>query len=144
VDETTQVLAESHRNLDQLRRSRQIVYSITSILPETMDAEALLNLARTHWQIEDRLVIVRSTYPPALCQRRKTQDPQFLICVEDDSLFFGHPVPFADAAGKRYRPTFVAGAKDRSIAGASVRREDPRLQILSKAPNLVTSQQNSC
>ena len=51
--------------------SLQIVYAITSIPPEAMDAEALLALARAHWQIENRLFRVRDgTFAEDACRVR--------------------------------------------------------------------------
>jgi hypothetical protein len=47
------------------RCSRQVVYAIPRSPPEAMDAQALLGLARAHWQIENRLFRVRSGNAPA-------------------------------------------------------------------------------
>ncbi|WP_085462682.1 transposase [Mesorhizobium australicum] len=59
------------------RCSRQIVYAITSIPPEAMDAEALLALARAHWQIENRLFRVRDgAFAEDACRVRPEARPR--------------------------------------------------------------------
>jgi hypothetical protein len=59
--------------------SLQIAYAITSIPPEAVDAEALLDLARAHWQIENRLFRVRDgTFAEDACRVRSGSAPAAL------------------------------------------------------------------
>ena len=39
--------------------TREVIYAITSLPADKLDAKALLQLARDHWQIENRLFHVR-------------------------------------------------------------------------------------
>jgi hypothetical protein len=69
------------------RCQRQVVYAITSIPPEAMDAEALLALARAHWQVENRLFRVRDgTFAEDACRVRTGNAPQTLAHLRDASL----------------------------------------------------------
>ena len=44
--------------------SHQIIYAITSIPADILDAAGLLALSRAHWQIENRLFRVRTCQAP--------------------------------------------------------------------------------
>lgn len=69
------------------RCSRQLVYAITSIPPETIDAAGLLELARAHWQIENRLFRVRDgTFSEDACRVRTGNAPAALAHLRDASL----------------------------------------------------------
>lgn len=69
------------------RCSRQLIYAITSIPPEAMDAEALLALARAHWQVENRLFRVRDgTFAEDACRVRTGNAPTALAHLRDASL----------------------------------------------------------
>lgn len=69
------------------RCSRQIVYAITSIPPETIDAEAMLALARAHWQVENRLFRVRDgAFAEDACRVRTGNAPAALAHLRDASL----------------------------------------------------------
>jgi hypothetical protein len=69
------------------RCQRQIVYAITSIAPDKIDAEALLALARAHWQIENRLFRVRDgTFAEDACRVRSGNAPAALAHLRDASL----------------------------------------------------------
>lgn len=69
------------------RCSRQIVYAITSIPPEAIDAQALLELARAHWQVENRLFRVRDgTFAEDACRVRTGNAPGALAHLRDASL----------------------------------------------------------
>lgn len=58
------------------RCQRQIVYAITSLPPEAIDAEGLLELARAHWQVENRLFHVRDrTFAEDACRVRTGSAP---------------------------------------------------------------------
>lgn len=83
------------------RCSRQVVYAITSIAPEAMDAEALLDLARAHWQIENRLFRVRDgTFAEDACRVCSGNAPQLsricamlpsLLCENAPEAFAANP-----------------------------------------------------
>ena len=80
------VRLERRRELKD-RCSRQVVYAITSIPPEAMDAEALLHLARAHWQIENRLFRVRDgTFAEDACRVRSGNAPAALAHLRDGCL----------------------------------------------------------
>jgi len=69
------------------RCSRQVVYAITSIPPELMDAEALLALARAHRQIDNRLFRVRDgTFAEDACRVRTRNAPAALAHLRNASL----------------------------------------------------------
>lgn len=69
------------------RCQRQVVYAITSIPPEAADAEALLALARAHWQVENRLFRVRDgTFAEDACRVRTGNAPHTLAHLRDASL----------------------------------------------------------
>lgn len=69
------------------RCSRQIVYAITSIPPEAIDAAGLLALARAHWQVENRLFRVRDgTFAEDACRVRTGSAPAALAHLRDASL----------------------------------------------------------
>jgi hypothetical protein len=69
------------------RCQRQIVYAITSIPPEAMDEQALLALARAHWQVENRLFRVRDgTFAEDACRVRSGNAPQALAHLRDATL----------------------------------------------------------
>ncbi len=63
---------------------RQVIYAITSIPTEQMDAKALLDMARAHWQIENRLFHVRDvTFKEDACRVRSGNAPQALTHIRD-------------------------------------------------------------
>lgn len=69
------------------RCSRQIVYAITSIPPPMLDAAGLLQLARDHWQVENRLFRVRDgTFAEDACRVRTGNAPAALAHLRDASL----------------------------------------------------------
>lgn len=69
------------------RCSRQIVYAITSIPPNRLDAAQLLQLARDHWQIENRLFRVRDgTFAEDACRVRTGNAPAALSHLRDATL----------------------------------------------------------
>lgn len=64
--------------------SRQIIYAITSIPADILDAAGLLALSRAHWQIENRLFRVRDgTFAEDACRVRTGQAPQALAHLRD-------------------------------------------------------------
>ena len=67
--------------------SRQVIYAITSVPAERMDAAGLLQLARDHWQIENRLFRVRDgTFAEDACRVRSGSAPQALAHLRDGAL----------------------------------------------------------
>src|SRR5690606_3074444 len=69
------------------RCQRQIVYAITSLPPEAIDAEGLLELARAHWQVENRLFHVRDrTFAEDACRVRTGSAPAALAHLRNASL----------------------------------------------------------
>jgi hypothetical protein len=78
--------------LERLRESktvcsRQIIYAITSLKPEALEATALLRLARAHWQIENKLFRVRDgTFDEDACRVRSGNAPAALAHIRDAAL----------------------------------------------------------
>ncbi|MBZ0161240.1 MAG: ISAs1 family transposase [Notoacmeibacter sp.] len=69
------------------RCQRQVVYAITSLPPDACNAEALLALARAHWQIENRLFRVRDgTFAEDAGRVRTGSAPNALAHLRDASL----------------------------------------------------------
>lgn len=67
--------------------SRQVVYAITSLDAGMLDAAALLQLARDHWQIENRLFRVRDgTFAEDACRVRSGRAPEALAHIRDAAL----------------------------------------------------------
>jgi len=67
--------------------SRQIIYAITSIPEERMNAAQLLALARAHWLIENQLFHVRDvTFKEDACRVRSGKAPQALAHIRDAAL----------------------------------------------------------
>lgn len=83
--------------------SRQIIYAVTSIPPDAMDARAMLTLARDHWQIENRLFRVRDgTFAEDACRVRSGNAPVALAHIRDAALSLIrrrklHPKPAREA-----------------------------------------------
>lgn len=69
------------------RCQKQVIYAITSLSPERHSAERLLQLARDHWQIENRLFHVRDvTFMEDACRVRTGNAPKALAHLRDASL----------------------------------------------------------
>jgi hypothetical protein len=80
------VRIERRRELKD-RCSRQVVYALTSIPPDRIDAVGLLDLARAHWQVENRLFRVRDgTFAEDQCRVRTGNAPAALAHLRDASL----------------------------------------------------------
>lgn len=64
--------------------TRQVVYAITSLRAEQADAATLLQIARAHWGIENRLFGVRDgTFGEDRCRVRTGSAPQTLAHLRD-------------------------------------------------------------
>jgi hypothetical protein len=88
---------------------RQVVYAITSIPEPRLDAEGLLDLARAHWQIENRLFRVRDgTFAEDLCRVRTGAAPQALAHLRDATLAL---IRRRSLAPKPAREAFAANPK---------------------------------
>lgn len=91
------------------RCQRQVVYAITSIAPEAMDAKALLELARAHWQIENSLFRVRDgTFAEDACRVRTGNAPAALAHLRDATLTL---IRKRNLKPKPARETFAANPK---------------------------------
>jgi predicted transposase YbfD/YdcC len=66
---------------------RQVIYAITSLPKETADAARLLDLARAHWQVENRLFHVKDrTFAEDACRVRSGNAPAALSHIRDRAL----------------------------------------------------------
>ena len=89
--------------------TRQIVYAITSLPPETAPAGDLLHLARAHWQIENRLFRVRDgTFQEDACRVRSAEAPAALAHLRDACLAL---IRRTGQAPKAAREAFAANPK---------------------------------
>jgi hypothetical protein len=89
--------------------SRQVIYAITSIPGETMDAAALLQLSRDHWQVENRLFRVRDgAFAEDACRVRSKNAPQNLAHIRDAALNW---IRKHELAPKPAREAFAANPK---------------------------------
>lgn len=67
--------------------TRQVIYAITSLPADKLDPAALLQLARDHWQIENRLFHVRDvTFKEDACRVRTGSAPQVLAELRNATL----------------------------------------------------------
>lgn len=67
--------------------TRQTAYGITSLPPERADAQALLDLTRGHWGVENRLFHVRDvTFGEDACRVRTRAAPQVLAALRNASI----------------------------------------------------------
>jgi predicted transposase YbfD/YdcC len=67
--------------------TRQVIYAITSLPAVKLDATALLQLARGHWQIENRLFHVRDvTFGEDACRVRSGSAPRALADIRSAAL----------------------------------------------------------
>jgi len=67
--------------------TRQIIYAITSLPADKIDPDALLQLARDHWQIENRLFHVRDvTFGEDACRVRSGSAPRVLADLRNTAL----------------------------------------------------------
>lgn len=69
------------------RCSREVIYAITSLPRDKLDAPALLQLSRDHWAIENRLFHVRDvTFREDACRVRSGAAPQALADLRNAAL----------------------------------------------------------
>lgn len=67
--------------------SREVIYAITSLPQEKLDPQALLQLSRDHWQIENSLFHVRDvTFREDACRVRSGSAPQALAEIRNAAL----------------------------------------------------------
>jgi predicted transposase YbfD/YdcC len=69
------------------RCSREVIYAITSLPADKLDAAALLKLSRDHWQIENCLFHVRDvTFREDACRVRSGAAPEALADLRNAAL----------------------------------------------------------
>jgi len=69
------------------RRSRDVIYAITSLPRHKLDPAALLQLSPDHWRIENRLFYVRDvTFGEDACRVRTGAAPQALAEIRNAAL----------------------------------------------------------
>jgi predicted transposase YbfD/YdcC len=69
------------------RCSREVIYAITSLPADKVDAAALLKLSRDHWQIENSLFHVRDvTFREDACRVRSGAAPEALADLRNAAL----------------------------------------------------------
>jgi predicted transposase YbfD/YdcC len=69
------------------RCSREVIYAITSLPTDKLDAAALLKLSRDHWQIENCLFHVRDvTFREDACRVRSGAAPEALADLRNAAL----------------------------------------------------------
>ena len=69
------------------RCSRQVIYAITSMALDKLEPAALLQLARDHWAIENRLFHVRDvTFGEDACRVRSGSAPRALADIRSAAL----------------------------------------------------------
>jgi predicted transposase YbfD/YdcC len=69
------------------RCSREVIYAITSLPTDKIDAAALLKLSRDHWQIENSLFHVRDvTFGEDACRVRSGRAPEALADLRNAAL----------------------------------------------------------
>lgn len=69
------------------RCQRQVIYAITSLPQATANAARLLDLARAHWQVENRLFRVKDgTFAEDACRVRSENAPAALSHIRDCAL----------------------------------------------------------
>lgn len=67
--------------------TRDVIYAITSLPADRLEPAALLQLARDHWQIENRLFHVRDvTFREDACRVRSGSAPQALAEIRNATL----------------------------------------------------------
>jgi len=66
---------------------RQVIYAITDLPKEAADASRLLDIARAHWQVENRLFRVKDgTFAEDACRVRTGNAPAALAHIRDCAL----------------------------------------------------------
>ena len=69
------------------RCSREVIYAITSVTPDKLDAAGMQQLSRDHWAIENRLFHVRDvTFGEDACRVRSGSAPQALADLRNAAL----------------------------------------------------------
>ena len=69
------------------RCSREVIYAITSLSPDKIDAAGMLKLSRDHWAIENSLFHVRDvTFGEDACRVRSGSAPQALADLRNAAL----------------------------------------------------------
>lgn len=88
---------------------RQVIYALTSLPAEAADAARLLDLARAHWQIENRLFRVKDgTFAEDACKVRSGAAPHALAHIRNAAL---NIIRKSGAKPKPAREAFAANPK---------------------------------
>jgi len=88
---------------------RQVIYALTSLAPEAADAARLLDLARAHWQIENRVFRVKDgTFAEDTCKVRSGAAPLALAHIRNCVL---NIIRKSGAKPKPAREAFAANPK---------------------------------
>jgi len=77
----------TRRRIERKKKTREVVYAITSLPKDKADALSLLRLSRAHWAIENRLFCVRDvTLREDQCRVRSGSAPQVLAALRNAAL----------------------------------------------------------
>ena len=83
----TRDVAHLDRVTGEKKKSREVVYGITSLSRDQADAKKLLQLNRGHWTIENGVFYVRDeAFGEDRCQVRKRSGPQVLAGLRNAAL----------------------------------------------------------
>ena len=83
----TQIARIERRREHRAFCERQVTYAITSLSPQTHGPDALLNLSRKHWHVENRLFHVRDvTFGEDRSKVRSGAAPQVMAHIRDTAL----------------------------------------------------------
>ena len=87
------------------RCSREVIYAITSLPPDKLDAAGLLQLSRDHWQIENSLLHVRDvTFKEDASRVRAGEAPKVMAELRNA------PLTIIRQSGQKPRPAREAYA----------------------------------
>lgn len=87
VFRVTRDVATTDRTTGERKKSREVVYGITSLSRDQADAKKLLELNRGHWTIENGVFYVRDeAFGEDRCRVRKRSGPQLLAGLRNAAL----------------------------------------------------------
>ena len=87
VFRVTREVTQIDRVTGEKKKSREVVYGITSLARDQADAKKLLQLNRGHWTIENGVFYVRDeAFGEDRCQVRKRSGPQILAGFRNAAL----------------------------------------------------------
>lgn len=98
-----QVCRLTRQRIVRGKESTETVYAITSLSAENATAEALLDLSRQHWSIENRLHYVRDvTYREDQVRTNAGHGPQVLAALRNTALTMLRRLGFKPVEGIEY------------------------------------------